>query len=156
MEVLTRSETLQALYYMGVDLPPTTRLPDDVLDKRLRDALNFSQHKSSIPSSINPDATQKWHVIQPLHTILHRSDLQEAEKVESAQRAGGTPLDSDRPLFEDVFWDLMLTMLDIGLTIDNGRLWFVIQDVEVVLCTIMCRVRRAIYSERVFEPHGAF
>ena len=37
MEVLTRSETLQALYYMGVDLPPTTRLPDDVLDKRLRD-----------------------------------------------------------------------------------------------------------------------
>ena len=56
MDPLTREETLKILSCMGIDLPKTTKLPDDVLEKRLRDALNFAQNRKNLPllESLNP------------------------------------------------------------------------------------------------------
>ena len=47
---LSRPETLQVLNSMGIELPADTKLLDDILDKRLRDALNAVQYKDHLPS----------------------------------------------------------------------------------------------------------
>lgn len=112
MEPLTRRETLDILSCMGVELPRTTRLPDDVLDKRLRDALNHAQHRSGLPpSSLDPARLPRWPAGEPLLKVLRRVDLGEALAIEDAERAGKA---YERELFQDVFWDLGQTMVAIG------------------------------------------
>ncbi|TFK85917.1 hypothetical protein K466DRAFT_525107 [Polyporus arcularius HHB13444] len=140
MEPLTRRETLDILSCMGVELPRTTRLPDDVLDKRLRDALNHAQHRSSLPpSSLDPARLPRWPAGESLLKVLRRVDLGEALAIEDAERAGKA---YERELFQDVFWDLGQTMMAIGQALDNGRTWCVVQDPKgetgVILLRFLC------------------
>ncbi|RPD60626.1 hypothetical protein L226DRAFT_506562 [Lentinus tigrinus ALCF2SS1-7] len=134
MERITRPETLEILSCMGIELPRTTRLPDDVLDKRLRDALNYSQHKSGLPPSLDPERLPRWPQGRPLFKMLRKVDLAEVREIENAERAGGV---YERELFQDVFWDLGQTMMAIGKALDSGRTWCVVQDSEQTLAVLL-------------------
>ncbi|KAI1792756.1 hypothetical protein LXA43DRAFT_1093398 [Ganoderma leucocontextum] len=113
MDPLTKEETLQILSFMGVQIPKDTKLPGEVLDKRLQDALNAVQNRDQLPISapLDPERGQKWP--RP----------PEGESLKKARRGEGR-----RVLYEDPFLDLRETMMSIGNTIDRGHRWVAIQD----------------------------
>ena len=74
MDSLTRQETLEVLQELGVDIPKSTRLSDDVLDKRLRDALNAAQYKDRLPPSLDLQALPEWPQANPPSSASHTPD----------------------------------------------------------------------------------
>lgn len=149
MDPLTREETLKILSCMAIDLPKTTKLPDDVLEKRLRDALNFAQNRKNLPplESLNPYTARAWPwpaATGPeagrtvMFSALRRGNMYEGEANQRAHQAGVV---QERTLFEDPFGDLRETMLGIGTVLDMGRRWLVVQDPQAEVCAIMLRVR---------------
>ena len=88
MDTLTRAETIKILRAMGGDLPADTKLPDDVLEKRLREAVNASQNKTAF-SPLDIGTLQKWHMAtageldtraRSLFSSVQRSNIDEAQQ----------------------------------------------------------------------------
>ncbi|KAI1792753.1 hypothetical protein LXA43DRAFT_314162 [Ganoderma leucocontextum] len=133
MDPLTRAETLQILSFMGVEVPKNTKLPSDVLEKRLQDALNAAQNMDQLPISapLDPETTKKWPVrLRPperesLRKAVWRGSLEEAHDVIQARETTG---EYSRESFKDPFWDLRQTMMSLGDAIDKGRRWLTIED----------------------------
>lgn len=149
MEPLTREETLEVLSSMGVDLPKTTKLSADVLDKRLCDALNYAQNRINLPASLDPMATApQWpwpsgtnadaHE-NSLFKALRRGTLAEGDRNLAAQRAGVTL--ERTTLYKDPFEDLRETFLATGKVLDMGRRWLVVQDPKAQEYGVLMRVR---------------
>ena len=151
MDPLTRAETLQILSFMGVEIPQNTKLPADVLDKRLQDALTAAQNMDQLPISppLDPETTKRWPVrLNPperksLRKAVWRGSLEEAQDIIEAREMQG---EYKRGLFKDPFWDLRQTMMSLGDEIDKGRQWVTIEDPNHQLFSINVRVRIAMLS----------
>lgn len=161
MEPLTREETLRVLKSMGVELPETTKLPDAVLDKRLRDALDASQYKDKL-SSVLLDLTfiKKWPLAKPgeikqwplksprdlappARSVFHairRGNFNEAAQNYREELATGKR--SAPQLYVDPFMDLRQTLMGLGMYLDGGARWCVLQDQEKEHCAVNLRVSR--------------
>ena len=61
---LERPDVLHVLKCMGIELPTDTKLPDDALDRRLRDALHAAQYKDSLVSPLDLCSLPPWPVIR--------------------------------------------------------------------------------------------
>ena len=140
---LNRSETLQILQCMGVELPANTKLLDDVLDKRLRDALNAAQYKDRLPSPFDLSTLTSWPLQKggkgrSLFDAVHRGSLHESRQIFAKKMAGGSAVPE---LYVDPFTDLRQTMMGIGRWLDQGLTWCVLQDREKEHCAVNMRVR---------------
>ena len=147
MDPLTRAETLQILSFMGVEIPKNTKLPSELLDKRLQDALNSAQNRDQLPITppLDPETAKKWPVrLNPperesLRKAVWRGTREEAQNIIRARQMTG---EYRRGLFKDPFWDLRQTMMGIGRWLDQGLTWCVLQDREKEHCAVNMRVRR--------------
>ena len=145
---LNRSETLQVLKSMGIEIPADTKLSDDALDKRLCAALHAAQYKDHLPSPFELTRLPSWPTkkgdkadtsARPLFEAVRRGSIQESRQIHAAKMAGG----SDVPtLYVDPFTDLRQTLMGLGKFLDDGVRWCVLQDREKKHCAINLRVRR--------------
>ena len=148
MEPLTRTETLQILKCLGVDLPVTTKISEENLDRRLRNALDAAQYKDHLPSPFKLTRLPSWPTkkgdkadtsARSLFEAVRRGSIQESRQIHAAKMAGG----SDVPtLYVDPFTDLRQTLMGLGKFLDDGVRWCVLQDREKKHCAINLRVRR--------------
>ncbi len=150
MEALTRTETIRILRAMGGDIPADTKLPDDVLEKRLREAINASQNKATF-SSLDLGSLQKWPMAtageldthaRPLIRAMQRGSIDEAQRLlfSSGNRvldAGATPGASPSA---NPFIGLRQVVAAIGGLLDDGGAWSVVQS-EDESSSIGIRVR---------------
>ncbi|KAM5546031.1 hypothetical protein V8D89_000157 [Ganoderma adspersum] len=139
---LNRSETLQILQCMGIELPADTKLLDDVLDKRLRDALNAAQYKDRLPSPFDPLNLSPWPTPKggegrSLFDAVQRGSLHESRQIFAKKLAGGSAVPE---LYVDPFTDLRQTMMGIGKWLDQGLRWCVLQDREKEHCAVNMRI----------------
>ncbi|KAM5545419.1 hypothetical protein V8D89_001032 [Ganoderma adspersum] len=103
---LTRDETILVLNALGVDIPADTKLVDDILEKRLSDALGAAQYKDRLPE-------------------FARHNIDEAHKLYADFRAGKN---TQNALFVDPFVDLRHTMTEVAKFLDLGIRWCLLQD----------------------------
>ncbi|KAI0329865.1 hypothetical protein GY45DRAFT_1324470 [Cubamyces sp. BRFM 1775] len=130
MERPTRSETLLMLRCMGADIPVNTKLSDEVLEKRLRDALNASQQKDRL-APLDLTSLPKWQTVRPeekdydkhaLFRAVQKSNMDEVQK-----RVEGRD-GSRAPGSIDPFLEMRQTIAFIARMCDEGGSWCVVQD----------------------------
>lgn len=137
---LSRAETLTVLGKMGVSIPPRTKLSDEALEKRLRQALNASQLKSALVPSSTLDIKNlpSWPSTRNVYEAIRRGNMQEA-MMTAAARAGGS--DTPFELYTNAFMDLRQTLMSIAKNWDDGRKLAIVQDIDHERCAINIRVR---------------
>ena len=160
MDTLTRSETLQVLSSMGIDLPRSTKLSDAGLDQRLRDALNAAQYKDRLSPSLNLASLKPWPLATPgavakrgkfkgeggrlVLEAIGRGNLMEA--VENIATKNRVP-----ELFVDTFTDLRQSVMGIANFLDNGATACLVQDKEHEQCAINIKVHLAFITSTALE-----
>ncbi|EJF59853.1 hypothetical protein DICSQDRAFT_171586 [Dichomitus squalens LYAD-421 SS1] len=132
MNSLTPQEILQVMSDMGFDLTPHPKLPNSVLDKRLRDALNASQNRDGFPVSLDPRNLPKW----PMETGLDgrplpngrsvfdaviRVNYEELSEIHRAEREGREY--EALPHHVNALWDLRQVVMYLGRALDKGTDW---------------------------------
>ena len=148
---LNRSETLQVLKSMGIEVPADTKLPDDALDKRLSAALHAAQYEDRLPSPFELSRLAPWPTTKrdeadasarSLFEAVRRGNIQESRQIYATNMAGGSAVPT---LYVDPFTDLRQTMMGLGQFLDDGLRWCVLQDREKEHCAINLRVRRCLF-----------
>lgn len=161
MEPLNRAETLRIIQSMGVDLlDSTTMLSDAVLDKRLRDVLDASQYKDRLSSALDLRSLKEWPLPDPsevkvtswpiknpniltpparsVHDTIQRVGFNEA--AQNPREIFRTGRHGPPTLYVDPFTDLRQTLMVIGMYVDGGVRWCLLQDKEKEQCAIAIRV----------------
>ena len=127
---VSREEKLGLLGSMGVELSPTTRLPEEAVDKRLKSAIDAAQYFSSIIKEVpvNPASFPMWSKSdtknKPLLDAVRRGNYAEAFAVAKAN--GSSPY----PLFQNAFMDVRQTLMTMGNNLDNDCTQMILQDKE--------------------------
>ncbi|KAI0356850.1 hypothetical protein OH77DRAFT_1477050 [Trametes cingulata] len=137
MEQLTRSETLQMLASMDIELPNAAALSDDALDKRLKAALDAAQEKERFSDRLplNLRDLPEWPLVQadelrsdarPLLEAVSRGNLREIRdrNMPDLLGAGGGPQEE----FGYPFVALRKTTMSMTDVLDHGLTWCIIQD----------------------------
>ncbi len=135
----SREELLGVLSSFGISIPPTSKLPDDSLQKRLRQAINASQALSLInpkpPLDLNKYS--KWpRNCKGLFTAIRRGNLEEVAMTQMAMREGQDPA----PLYVNAFMDVRQTLMSLANNAENGLKHAVMQDLDKEKCAINLRV----------------
>ncbi|OCH86730.1 hypothetical protein OBBRIDRAFT_796890 [Obba rivulosa] len=129
MKGLHRNEILAILTSMNVELPSNTRMSDEALDKRLRQALASAQYLTQVLPSppLNPTKLPEWHPQNnSVYEAIRRGNMQEALLNVAAQMRGvESPL---QELYKNVFLDLRQSLMGISQMWDRGARWCVMQD----------------------------
>ncbi|KAK1230931.1 hypothetical protein PQX77_005962 [Marasmius sp. AFHP31] len=135
---LTRDEKLGLMHTMGIELPTTTRLPDDALDKKLRNAVDAAQYFSMVvtKSSIDPATLPAWPVKSPLQKATVRGNLGEGLGRDGILRARG---ESPFPQYEGVFLEVRRAVRTIAEGLDQGTKCYLLQN-EDQSSTISLRI----------------
>lgn len=139
----TRQETLALLSSMGVDLPPSTKLPDDALEKRLKRAINCAQSISTaLPSvPLQPSAIPAWPHTSgktSLQEAISRINFGEALAIQRARTQGQQ---NPHQLYENPFMDLRQTLLAVARAWDDGVETCILQDAGKFEHSVLIRVR---------------
>ena len=142
---LTRAEICCVLGCMGIDIPPTSQLSDESLEKRLRDALNAAQykHRFSLPFDFN--TFSDWPIAKPgeREVPLERRLLQSVRRGNIAEAARTRATGGKAPqLYVDPFMDLRQTAMSLANHLDKGNKCCVVQDLERKKMAINIRVRQ--------------
>ncbi len=144
MDMLSRDELLEALSAMGICLPSKTKLLDEALLKRLRQALNASQtfSKTVDKSPLNIKALSKWPGTSSLVKSISRGNPHESmASIQCGMTRGGRESGLS-PFPDNVFMDLRRTILSLAESWDSkGIKRFILHD-EHEKCAIMIRVRK--------------
>lgn len=118
-KISKRTQTLQLLASYGVALPPQTKLPDDVLEKRLKFAINASQWLSTaIPNPpLDAASLKRWEddpnsedPIDDLCWAFRRDTVEEYLADQAAQKEGR---EAAKDLFVDPLFDLRDLILGV-------------------------------------------
>lgn len=146
MEPLTRAEKLKVLASMGIELPQDTKLLEEVLDKRLRNALDAAQEKDRFPDLSKLLDLPAWPLVnsgdinstaRPLLDAVKRGNMHEALQNMQAASLG---LSAAPELFADPFIDLRQTHMSLANILDKGFMWCTIQDPDRETSAINIRV----------------
>ncbi|KAI1792762.1 hypothetical protein LXA43DRAFT_972427 [Ganoderma leucocontextum] len=128
----TREETIRVLNSLGVDIPTDTKLLDEILEKRLSDALDAAQYKDRFPECMNLKSLNPWPVVEhsesainprPLVDAVARHNLDEAHKLYTDFRAGKNIQNAlfvdpfDEPSQESAILLRFLTVLEVNETL---------------------------------------
>ncbi|KAK7052839.1 hypothetical protein VNI00_004158 [Paramarasmius palmivorus] len=122
----TREEKLQMLASMGVELPLTTGLPEEDVDKKLRSAVDSAQYFFTlVPSkTLDPKSSPIWKR-KLLRSAVARGSIEETRQEAFAQ---ATLRQAPFPEHERVFMELRDTISGIAHGVDEGHKHFLIQD----------------------------
>ena len=137
MSKLAREEMLTVLKSMGVEVPVTTKIPDDDLNKRVRDALNAAQYKDKLPSPLNLSDLPPWPTSdqeRSLFEAVQRGTVGEA--VQNYITGRRQP-----ELYVDAFMDLRQSTMHLARFVDGGAMCFIMKDKADDQCAINIRVR---------------
>ncbi|RDX40255.1 hypothetical protein OH76DRAFT_1413096 [Lentinus brumalis] len=139
---LSRSETISVLKSMGLELPADTKLSDETLDKRLRDALNAAQQKDGLPASLDLRSLSPWPTSKFAHSKDKKKPLLDAVQRGNIGEAAHNYARKSRvpELYVDSFMDLRQTIMGFAHFIDQGVMRCVIQDQEKENYAINVRV----------------
>ncbi|KAI0704229.1 hypothetical protein C8T65DRAFT_611445 [Cerioporus squamosus] len=142
MTTLTRSETVSILKSMGLELPADTKLSDENLEKRLRDALNAAQQKDRLPASLDLKSLSSWPTSKTEPSASKRKPLLDAVQRGNLGEAAHNYVRKSRvpELYVDPFMDLRQTIMGLAHFIDQGVTRCVIQDQEKENYAINVRV----------------
>ncbi|KAJ2966965.1 hypothetical protein NUW54_g13652 [Trametes sanguinea] len=150
MGPLTRTETLEVLASMGVEIPVNTKIPGDDLEKRLRAALDAAQEKARFSTPLDLKALPAWPSVltndisassRPLLEAVKRGNMREA----AHNYARGS---RDTELFVDPFMDLRQTIMSLANVLDSGLAWCTIQDPEQQKSAINIRFLHVVELDR--------
>ncbi|KAJ8076759.1 hypothetical protein AAF712_000381 [Marasmius tenuissimus] len=124
---LTRDEKLGLMHTMGIELPTTTQLPDDALDKKLRNAVDAAQYFNMVvaKSSIDPVTLPAWPVKSSLQEATARGNIGEGLGRDGILRAKGK---SPFPQYEGVFLEVRRTVRTIAEGVDQGTKCYLLQN----------------------------
>lgn len=137
MEPMTRKEILTTLAGLGVELPPATKMPDEALQKRLRQALNSAQYASHVLKNLplDPATLNEWPPSRPTFDGVRRGNFQEASENFHARLQG-----KGVELYKNPVADARQTLMGIAKWWDEGHRWMVLQDPDSEQCAINIRV----------------
>lgn len=135
----TRQDMLDALASFDVSIPPASKLPDESLQKRLRQAINASQAMPSInpkpPLALNQYS--KWPANpKGLYEAIRRGNFEEVVMTQAAIREGRNPVS----LYVNAFMDVRQTLMSLAVNYEKGLKHGVMQDPEKEKCAINLRV----------------
>ncbi|KAI0088365.1 hypothetical protein BDY19DRAFT_891159 [Irpex rosettiformis] len=136
---LSREELLGVLSSFGIAIPPTSKLPVESLQKRLRQAINASQAMPLVNARppLDPAQYPKWpQGYKGLFDAIRRGNLQEAAMTQLAMREGQDP----SPLYVNAFMDVRQTLMSLANNCETGFKHAVMQDLEKEKCAINLRV----------------
>lgn len=128
-----RDELLHALRWMGIELPPRSKLTTDSLDKKLRKALDLSQcikAEFKGANTLNLSKLKEWSAVSssPLMESVKTVSVNEASKNFTALSATGSIPAPE--LFVDPFIDLRQTIMGLGKAFDEGVTISLLRDKE--------------------------
>ncbi|KAH9925057.1 uncharacterized protein BXZ73DRAFT_50096 [Epithele typhae] len=141
-EPLSRQETLSILRAMGVVIPETSVLPDDALDKRLKDALHAAQYKDRLPDPLNLQSLPEWPKPSPalaarrrggdsgrdptsLTNAMMRGNMHEMEQLDAAKRMDPNAAEN---LYMNPFICLRMVLTEVVKFCDYGSGWAVVDE----------------------------
>lgn len=137
---------------MGLELPEDTKLTNEILEKRLRDALNAAQEKDRLLASLDLKSLSPWPTSKlapsnkrPLLDAVNKGSIGEAAHnyVRGSRRV---------QLYVDPFMDLRQTVMGLANGIDQGVTRFTVHDREKENYAINVRVRRILSCVAVCAP----
>ena len=124
---LTRDEKLGLMHSMGIELPTTTRLPDDAVDKKLRSSVDAAQYFDNVftKSSVDPATLPPWPSKSPLQKATARGNLGEGLGRDGIMRVRN---ESPFPQYEGVFLEVRRAVGTIAAGVDQGAKCYLLQD----------------------------
>ncbi|KAK0220407.1 hypothetical protein IW262DRAFT_1384355 [Armillaria fumosa] len=126
-KVEDRSQILGLLKSMGVELPPTLKLSNDALEKKLASALSAAQEISTLGKfPIDPSKLPLWKN-QPKSAFdaMQRTSMAEAMKNYNAQARG---LPDPFALYSSAFLDARQTLRHLCRNLEDGMTVNILQD----------------------------
>lgn len=131
---LTRPELLRVLDTMGISIPSTSKLPDDALIKRLKQAISASEALSSVAPRPPIPLSQnvKWPVGESAYEAIRRSDIREAML---------NRMDMNDTLHKNPFMDVRQTLMSLAIHWDQGLKVAIMQDPKKIKSAINIHVR---------------
>ncbi|KAK0449821.1 uncharacterized protein EV420DRAFT_766086 [Desarmillaria tabescens] len=126
-KVEDRSQILGLLESMGVELPPTLKLPNDALEKKLASALSAAQEISTLGKfPINPSKLPLWkNQSKSAFDAMQRTSMAEAMRNYNA-RARGLP--DPFALYSSAFIDARQTLRHLCRNLEDGMAVNILQD----------------------------
>ncbi|KAH8798446.1 hypothetical protein DL96DRAFT_1639411 [Flagelloscypha sp. PMI_526] len=139
---IAREEALALLYFLGVALPPATKLPLDALLRRIRQCLDVAQEtKLYVPNSLlNPSSLPLWTTHTGDNSVgacTQRFSLKDMTQDINDKSFGKRHY---KDIYADPFLGLRKTLYGIAGAVDGGRRHFTIQDPDNKHCAISMRI----------------
>ncbi|KAF9065037.1 hypothetical protein BDP27DRAFT_1298548 [Rhodocollybia butyracea] len=136
---VSREDKLRLLHSMGVELSPTTRLPEDAIEKKFRSAIDasqtFSKHIEHPP--FNPSSLPLWSKKSSSKTLLEsvrRGNMEEAMANAHARSEGK---ENAWDLYENTFVDFRQTVMSLANGFDGGAKTAIAQDKDTTYAVCM-------------------
>ncbi|EEB96698.1 hypothetical protein MPER_04124, partial [Moniliophthora perniciosa FA553] len=133
---------------MGIEIPPSTRLPESAVEHKLQKAIDATQYlKKVLPDAsatpINPKSFPLWSKAtnpKSIYESTRRGNIAEALQNTKARLAGTTAF----PLYESAFIDVRQTIMSLAKNMDNGFDRAIMQDKDhnVAICIRVVEVRK--------------
>lgn len=119
-------------------------MPDEALQKRLRQALSCAQYLSNVLKKppLDPAILPEWPSSRTVYDGVRRVNFQEATENFHARLQG-----KEVELYKNPMIDARQTLMSIAKSWDEGHRWMVLQDPDSEQCAINVRVsgRRSLY-----------
>ncbi|KAI3622132.1 ankyrin repeat and mynd domain-containing protein 2-like [Moniliophthora roreri] len=144
----TREQKLGLLASMGIEVPPSTRLPESAVEHKLQKAIDATQYlKKVLPDAsatpIDPKSFPLWSQTtnpKSIYESTRRGNIAEALQNTRAKLAGTTAF----PLYESAFMDVRQTIMALAKYMDNGVDRAIMQDKDknAAICIRVVEVRK--------------
>ncbi|KAJ4471599.1 hypothetical protein J3R30DRAFT_3527059 [Lentinula aciculospora] len=127
---ISRKEKLQFLHSMGVDLPSTTRLSEDTIEKKFRGAIDDSQSFATLIARppFDPSTLPLWSKNTCKTTLLEAVRRVNFEEAFAHSRARSAGKENAWDLFGNTFMDARQTIMGLADGLDKGVKTAMIQD----------------------------
>ncbi|KAJ3904158.1 hypothetical protein F5879DRAFT_881122 [Lentinula edodes] len=143
---ITRQEKMNFLHSMGIELLPSTRLPDDAIERKFRGAIDASQSFSKLIQKppFNPSSFPLWskkNASKSLLDSVKRGNMMEAFANAQARSQGK---ENAWDMYENVFVDIRQTIMSLASGFDKGVISAIAQDKDYsyAICIRVVEVRQ--------------
>jgi hypothetical protein len=123
----TRTELLDLLLCMDLNIPRKTELSETELEKRLSKALDAAQYLPRVVPSIplDPSAYAAWNRSNQAAEAIQRHSFGEVSIVHDSRPRG---VENPFPLYQNLFMDLRQSLMLMTKKWDEGRDTFIFRD----------------------------
>ncbi len=123
----TREEKLRLLAGIGVELSPTTRLPEEALDRKIRSAIDASQLFAKVIDDpiVDPSSLPLWKGPKSLMESVRRGSIAEAFAIHRAKAEGNLKAPE---LYVNPWMDVRQTLMSLANNVDQKQSCVIAQD----------------------------